>query len=254
MNEDKATRYHRLGRRAGVLSTLWSGVMLVAAFCSRAHRSGLRAWAAGHRRRRIPHSSSRCTSSCCRSHSMPRRSRSASIGASYSSVAMASRRETIAALAEGSRRRRRSSACCSPKLAPLFVYFTLRHWPGMVGACRRRRIPLVAIVLVNLAPVVLLPLFFTFKPLEKDALRDRLDGARVEGRHANHGRLRVDAQRSHQEGERRADRHGPHAANSSVGHAARRLLRRRDRSHPRARARASRAPGHLDVGASSTWR
>ena len=28
MNEDKATRYHRLGRRAGILSTVWSGVML----------------------------------------------------------------------------------------------------------------------------------------------------------------------------------------------------------------------------------
>ncbi len=32
----------------------------------------------------------------------------------------------------------------------------------------------MAIVLVSLAPVVLLPLFFTFKPLEKAALRDRL--------------------------------------------------------------------------------
>ena len=30
MNEDKATRYHRLGRRAGLLSTLWTAVMLCA--------------------------------------------------------------------------------------------------------------------------------------------------------------------------------------------------------------------------------
>ena len=33
---------------------------------------------------------------------------------------------------------------------------------------------LVTIVLVNLAPVLLLPLFFTFKPLQKEALTDRL--------------------------------------------------------------------------------
>jgi STE24 endopeptidase len=32
----------------------------------------------------------------------------------------------------------------------------------------------VAIVLVNVAPIVVLPLFFTFKPLEKPTLRDRL--------------------------------------------------------------------------------
>ena len=30
MNEDKATRYHRLGRRAGMLSTLWTAVILLA--------------------------------------------------------------------------------------------------------------------------------------------------------------------------------------------------------------------------------
>ncbi len=30
MNEDKATRYHRLGRRAGILSTIWTGVILIA--------------------------------------------------------------------------------------------------------------------------------------------------------------------------------------------------------------------------------
>ena len=34
MNEDKATRYHRLGRRAGILSTVWTGIILVALLLS----------------------------------------------------------------------------------------------------------------------------------------------------------------------------------------------------------------------------
>ena len=58
--------------------------------------------------------------------------------------------------------------------ASLFVYFVLRHWPAAWWALAGGGYAVVAIALVNLAPVVLLPLFFTFKPLEKDALRDRL--------------------------------------------------------------------------------
>src|SRR4029453_8924307 len=46
MNEDKATRYHRLGRRAGVLSMLWSGLILLSLLLTGAS-AGLREWAAG---------------------------------------------------------------------------------------------------------------------------------------------------------------------------------------------------------------
>ena len=54
------------------------------------------------------------------------------------------------------------------------MYFVLRQWPAAWWALAGGGYAVVAIALVNLAPVVLLPLFFTFKPLEKDALRDRL--------------------------------------------------------------------------------
>ena len=43
MNEDKATRYHRLGRCAGVLSVLWTGVILVSLLLTGAS-AGLRNW------------------------------------------------------------------------------------------------------------------------------------------------------------------------------------------------------------------
>jgi STE24 endopeptidase len=55
-----------------------------------------------------------------------------------------------------------------------FVYFTLRQWPETWWLYAGIGYALVTIVLVNLAPVVLLPLFFTFKPLQKEGLRDRL--------------------------------------------------------------------------------
>jgi STE24 endopeptidase len=58
--------------------------------------------------------------------------------------------------------------------AALFVYFVLGRWPAAWWALAGGGYAVVAIALVTLAPVVLLPLFFTFKPLEKDALRDRL--------------------------------------------------------------------------------
>jgi STE24 endopeptidase len=55
-----------------------------------------------------------------------------------------------------------------------FVYFALRNWPSAWWALAGVGYSIVAIVLVNVAPIVVLPLFFTFKPLEKPTLRDRL--------------------------------------------------------------------------------
>src|SRR5213078_977622 len=56
----------------------------------------------------------------------------------------------------------------------LFVYATIRHWPGVWWIVSGVAYSAVMVVLVNLAPVLLLPLFYTFKPLEKATLRDRL--------------------------------------------------------------------------------
>jgi len=60
------------------------------------------------------------------------------------------------------------------ELGATFVYFTLRHWPGYWWVLAGLGYSLVMLILVNLAPVVLLPLFYTFKPLERAELRDRL--------------------------------------------------------------------------------
>ncbi len=73
------------------------------------------------------------------------------------------------------------------------------------------------------------------------ALVERLVKLAARARTNVNRRVRVGAEQPHQEGQRGARRAGPHAAHPAVGHAARGLFRRRDRSDPRARARASRA-------------
>jgi STE24 endopeptidase len=56
----------------------------------------------------------------------------------------------------------------------LFVYATLRHLPSTWWVVSAFAYAAVIVLLVNVAPVVLLPLFYTFKPLQKATLRDRL--------------------------------------------------------------------------------
>ena len=53
-----------------------------------------------------------------------------------------------------------------------------RHGARACGVVARRRARVFAVLFVglaNLAPVLLLPIFFTFKPLDRDALRGRLE-------------------------------------------------------------------------------
>ncbi len=54
------------------------------------------------------------------------------------------------------------------------VYSTMRWNPNLWWAASAAALALVMIVIVQLAPVVLLPLFYSFKPLDRPALVDRL--------------------------------------------------------------------------------
>ncbi len=54
------------------------------------------------------------------------------------------------------------------------VYYTLRQWPADWWWISATVLALAAVVLAQLAPVVLLPIFYTFKPLDRPALVDRL--------------------------------------------------------------------------------
>jgi STE24 endopeptidase len=176
MNEDKATRYHRLGRRASLLSTLWSLALLSGMVLTGAS-TALRGWAG---------------------------SASLFMGAGHSPGVTVAIYVLVLSLAvdaamlplgmyKGFFLERRYGLATETlthwlkdhmkavaiglvfaEIGAVFVYATLRRWPEVWWAVSGLAYSAVIIVLVNVAPVLLLPLFYTFKPLEKTTLRDRL--------------------------------------------------------------------------------
>ena len=171
MNEDKATRYHRLGRRAGILSTLWTGAILLA-FLLTGASAGLRDWAAslaGANPTLIVALYVLVLSLAFDAATLP---------FSFYRGFLLERRYGLSTETMGHWLKDHAKAVLIgvvfAELGAVFVYFALRNWPASWWAIAGVGYSLVAIVLVNLAPVVLLPLFFTFKPLEKASLRDRL--------------------------------------------------------------------------------
>jgi STE24 endopeptidase len=184
LNEDKATRYHRLGRRARVLSTASTCVILVALLASGAS-ARLSDWTSSVADNR-PYLSLALyllilsaildlltlPFSFYRGFALERR---------YGLATQALRhwlwdhvKATIVGLVFAA-------------LGGIFVYFALRTSPEYWWLIAGAGYSLVTVILVNLAPVVLLPVFFTFRPLERAALRERLtalaakSGTRVVG-------------------------------------------------------------------------
>ncbi|RPI49689.1 MAG: M48 family peptidase [Acidobacteria bacterium] len=170
MNEDKATRYHRLGRRSRVFSTIWTGVILLGLLAGGS--VGLREWVsslAGANPTRVVALYVLVLSLAFDLATLP--------FSFYQGFLLERRyglstetlphwlKDHLKAVAIG---------LLFAEAGAVFVYFTLRHWPGFWWVFAGLGYALVTIVLVNLAPVLLLPLFFTFKPLQKETLRDRL--------------------------------------------------------------------------------
>ena len=171
MNEDKATRYHRLGRRAHILSTLWTALILLALLLTDVSLA-LRGWAANT----VGQEPSRVVGlyvlmlslildlatlpfSVYRGFLLERR-----YGLSTETLGHWLKDHTKAVLI----------GVTFAEAAALSVYYALRIWPTAWWAVAGAGYSVFALVLTVVAPVVLLPLFFTFRPLEKDALRERL--------------------------------------------------------------------------------
>lgn len=171
MNEDKATRYHRLGRRAGILSTVWTAVILLGLLFA-GGSIGLREWAAdiaGANPTLIVALYVLLLSLLFDAATLP--------FTVYRGFLL-ERRYGLSTETMGHWLKDHAKAVLIgvlfAEIGAIFVYFTLRSWPEYWWAIAGVGYSIVTIVLVNLAPVLLLPLFFTFKPLGKEALRDRL--------------------------------------------------------------------------------
>ncbi|MBI4478228.1 MAG: M48 family metallopeptidase [Acidobacteria bacterium] len=192
MNQDKSARYHQLKRRAAVLSVGWTAFLLVFVLLSGLHLQlrDLSVRAAGY---------------------FPGASWWLELAAAIIVfVAVLGALDQIAALPlafySGFVLEHRYGLSTQPaarwgidylKSGALgfglgaagvtLLYVTIRNWPDwwwMIGAAG---LSVVLIVLVNLGPILILPLFFEFKPLARQELQDRLvalaerAGARVMG-------------------------------------------------------------------------
>jgi STE24 endopeptidase len=183
VNEDKSTRYHRLKRRTAVASACWSGALLVALLASGA-AAALRDVVAGLSAAWWAQTALYMTL----------------LGALHEAGALPLAYYTGHALERRyglSRQRSRQWALDHAKGAAvglvlgvgvvLLVYWTMRVSPSWWWAIAAGLFSLLLILFANLAPVVLLPLFFRFRPLERPELRARLErlagaaGARVMG-------------------------------------------------------------------------
>ncbi len=171
MNEDKSTRYHRLGRRAGILSALWTGAILLT-FLLTGASVGLRDWVAtlvGANPTLIVMLYVLLLSLAFDAATLP---------FGFYRGFLLERRYGLSTETMGHWLTDHLKAVLIgvvfAELGGVFVYFALRNWPAFWWAIAGVGYSLIAILMVSLAPVVLLPLFFTFKPLERASLRDRL--------------------------------------------------------------------------------
>jgi len=178
MNEDKASRYHRLKRRAHVATAVLSGLLLVALI-----GSGASAWLRD-RAVALSHLGSDAVA--------PWLAVAAYVVAlfllaealtlplsAYRGFVLDRRyglgRETWAQWLRDSAKASAIGLILALGAAEV-VYWTLRAWPAWWWVPASAALALFTALLAYVAPVVLLPLFFHFTPLERDSLRERLLG------------------------------------------------------------------------------
>lgn len=184
MNEDKAARYHRLGRRAAVLSSIWTAIILLALLLTGASLA-LREWAASIA------GADRATVLALYVLILSLLFDAATLPFSLYRGFLLERRYGLSSERLGHWLKDHAKAAAIgivfAELAAAFVYVAMRYWPDLWWVAAGAGYAVIAIVLVTLAPIVLLPLFFTFKPLQNETLRDRLTalarkaGARIMG-------------------------------------------------------------------------
>ena len=183
MNEDKSVRYHRLKRRAGIAALVWSAVFL-AALVGSGGSTALRDLLA------------RFTASywwhiCLYVAALALLHEIGSLPLAFYSGHILEHRYGL------SRQNRRQWVGDHVKGAvlglvlgiglALVVYGIMSRWPDWWWLIAASVLSVLLIVFANLAPVLLLPLFFRLRPLEQASLRDRLErlarrtGARVVG-------------------------------------------------------------------------
>jgi Zn-dependent protease with chaperone function len=181
VNEDRAARYHRLKRRADVLSLVWSAALLIALVLSGGHlrlRGAAEALVPA-----VPVFAFVVMLSLLNeAGSLPISFYSGFLVERRYGLLNATLKSWLADQAKGF-----GIGVLLGAPAAAVVYWTIRTAPDRWWLEAGLMFVLVIVLLTNLAPVLLLPVFYSVKPLERDRLRARLmalaerTGARVLG-------------------------------------------------------------------------
>jgi STE24 endopeptidase len=176
MNEDKATRYHRLRRRADLLGTAAAGVVLL----------GLALSGGSHRLRELGAALSQWVPEALNDTVMVMVVTMVvmlilhlvELPFAYYQGHLLEHRYGLSTQSTGhwlSDQAKGVALGLALAVAGTFVvFYTLREWPGDWWWISAAVFAAATIGLARLAPVVLLPIFYTFKPLDRPALAARL--------------------------------------------------------------------------------
>lgn len=174
MNEERAARYHRLKRRAGLVASAWQGgflAILLASGATGAIRdaavglaSVLGSWEA-----LVVSVYVAVVVLALEAGTLPM--------AFYSSYVLEKRYGlSVEGRSQWLRQHSRAAALglAFTLVASIFVYETLRRWPGWWWLISAGAYSLVLVVLTAVAPLALLPLFYRVTPLSHGGLEGRL--------------------------------------------------------------------------------
>ena len=190
MNEDKASRYHRLKRRASVVSMLW-GVLLLGGLAATGGSGGLRDTAAAIAGRIAPASWHPAATVLLFVVLLSILHEILGLPIGFYSGFLLERhyelsKETIGGWL-GDQAKSFGLGLVLAAAGAELIYALIRLSPDRWWLTAGLTFTLIIIGLTNLAPVLLLPIFYSVKPLDRDALRARLlalaerAGARVLG-------------------------------------------------------------------------
>lgn len=190
MNEDKATRYHRLKRQASIASMLW-GVLLLGGLTATGWSAALRDAAEGAAGRLAPASWHAASTVLLFVVLLSILNEIAALPLGFYSGFFLEHRYELSKETLGRWFADQAKAFAIGLLlaggAAELVYALIRLSPDRWWLTAGAAFALLIVGLTNVAPVVLLPIFYSVKPLDRDALRARLlalaerAGARVLG-------------------------------------------------------------------------
>ena len=172
MTEDKSARYHRLKRRAEAAGLIWGGVLLVGLVATSAAR-WLDAGAASVSRGSLYAEVSVLAALLLLLHEIV----ALPLGW-YAGFALEQRYELSRQSASSWLLDHVKGMALSTLLAiggVVLIYATMVHASDWWWLAAGLAFAALIVGLANLAPVVLLPLFFTFTPLDRESLRARLE-------------------------------------------------------------------------------